>query len=213
MTTELVKGMPVVSLADGATLGVIDHVYFDPQCMAVVGFTVHQRNGLFASASSGLVDISDVHAFGPDAVTVDDISVVRSERAVESARGELLDLDDLIRRPVMTAGGTLLGHVAAIRFGDHSHILVALDIDSAEAAGRRRISAREIQTIGAELVIIKDRVRVTTPLEVLPRRSLRPLALASGFPMEDRRHGVIEVLGAWWSGSKPERRSMRPAAA
>jgi uncharacterized protein YrrD len=31
MTTRLVKGTPVISLADGSTLGAIDHVYFDPE--------------------------------------------------------------------------------------------------------------------------------------------------------------------------------------
>ena len=77
MTTRLVKGTPVISLADGSTLGAIDHVYFDPARLAVVGFTFH-KGGLFGGGTSGLVEIADVHAFGPDAVTISDISVVAS---------------------------------------------------------------------------------------------------------------------------------------
>ena len=176
MTTKLVKGTPVVSLADGTTLGVIDHVYFDPRRMAVVGFTFHQRAGLFGPETSGLVDISDVHAFGPDAVTVDDLSVVRSELAVENGHDGLLDLEDFIKRDVMTENGTLIGRVAAILFGDHSHALVALEVTTNGAANRRRISAEEILTIGPELIIVKDRARAANRLRVLPSQGLHRLA-------------------------------------
>ena len=61
VTTRLVKGTPVISLTDGSTLGAIDHVYFDPDRLAVVGFTFH-KGGLFGGGTSGLVDIADVHA-------------------------------------------------------------------------------------------------------------------------------------------------------
>jgi uncharacterized protein YrrD len=176
MTTKLVKGTPVVSLADGTTLGAIDHVYFDPHRMAVVGFTFHQRAGLFGPETSGLVDISDVHAFGPDAVTVDDLSVVRSELAVETGHDDLVDLEDLIKRDVMTENGTRIGHVAAIQFGDHSHALVALEVTANGAASRRRISAGEILTIGPELVIVRDREQATNRLRVLPSRGLYGVA-------------------------------------
>ena len=53
MATRLVKGTPVVSLADGATLGTIEHVYFDPDRMAVVGFTIRHGGGLFGGARPG----------------------------------------------------------------------------------------------------------------------------------------------------------------
>ena len=114
MTTKLVKGTPVVSLADGTTLGAIDHVYFDPHRMAVVGFTFHQRAGLFGPETSGLVDISDVHAFGPDAVTVDDLSVVRSELAVGEESAVQLGVEaERVKRVVFVAASLLTGVVVA----------------------------------------------------------------------------------------------------
>jgi uncharacterized protein YrrD len=195
MTTKLVKGTPVVSLADGTTLGAIDHVYFDPRRMAVVGFTFHQRAGLFGPETAGLVDISDVHAFGPDAVTVDDLSVVRSELAVELGHDGLLDMEDLIRREVMTEGGTLIGYVAAIQFGDHSHALVALEVTANGAANRRRIGAGEILTIGPELVIVRDRARAAHRLHVLPTQGLQNLTSISA-PLGARERRGLTALGA-----------------
>jgi uncharacterized protein YrrD len=158
MTTRLVKGTPVVSRGDGETLGTIDHVYFDPQRKAVVGFTFHRGGGMFGGGSAGLVDTSDVLSFGPDAVMLSDVSVVRSELALEPRQDHLLDLEELLKRPVMTGGGRLLGHVRAINFGEASSSLSAIDVVT--AGGRHmRIEADAIETIGAELIIVQDRTQ------------------------------------------------------
>lgn len=194
MTTKLVKGTPVVSLADGATLGTIDHVYFDPRRMAVVGFTFHHGGGLFGGGTCGLIDMSDVHSFGADAVMVDDISVVRSELAVEALHGDLIDLETLLKRPVMTEGGTLLGEVAAIQFGDHSHALTALDVVVDGSDERGRIRANEIQTIGPELIIVADRVR--TAAVVRPKRVLVPLSPDAATSGVRPHRENLEALGA-----------------
>ena len=196
MTTKLVKGTPVVSLADGATLGTIDHVYFDAQRLAVVGFTFHQRGGLFGGGSSGLVDISDVHSFGADAVTVDDVSVVRSELAVDASDRNLLDLETLLNRTVMTANGTLVGRVAAIQFGDSSHALTALDVIGEGSDDHGRIAASEIQTIGPELIIVADPASVGPAVHVRPRRVLHAVTPDLSAQGEHRRSRTLEVLGA-----------------
>ena len=167
MTMRLVKGTPVISLADGSTLGAIDHVYFDPERLAVVGFTFH-KGGLFGGGTSGLVDVADVHAFGPDAVTITDVSVVHSDLAVDTKRGNLLDLEELLKRTVMTDSGTRLGHVGAIEFGDASHRLTALDVVAAGSGEHGRIAADEIQAIGDELIIVADPSAVTAADEALP---------------------------------------------
>jgi uncharacterized protein YrrD len=156
MTTPLVKGMPVVSLHDGSTLGMIDHVYVDPERRTVVGFTFHQGGSLFGGGASGLVDSADVHAFGPDAVTIPDVSVVRSDVAVASRRRDLLELEDLLHRPVITAGGMLVGQVAAVQFSEVSYQLTALDVLEAGTHEHRRLEAAAIQTIGEEWIIVAE---------------------------------------------------------
>ena len=156
MATPLVKGTPVISLSDGSTLGAIDHVYFDPERMAVVGFTFHQGGGLFGHRSSGLVDITDVHAFGSDAVTITDVSVVRSDVAIEPMREHLLELEHLLKRKVMTDAGMLVGQVAAIQFGDGSYKVTALDVIETGSHKHIHIDAARIQKIGEELIIVSD---------------------------------------------------------
>ena len=160
MTTRLVKGTPVISLADGSTLGAIDHVYFDPERLAVVGFTFH-KGGLLGSGTSGLVEIADVHAFGPDAVTITDISVVKNDLAVETRRGDLLDLEDLLKRPVMTDSGTRLGHVGAIQFGDASHRLAAKlprDVIGVSESGlKSRAELEQLASAGYRAFLIGER--------------------------------------------------------
>lgn len=196
MTMKLVKGTPVVSLADGTTLGTVDHVYFDPKSLSVVGFTFHQRGGLFGGGSSGLVDVSDVHSFGPDAVTVPDVSVLRSELAVDATDHELLDLESLLKCTVMTATGTMLGRVAAVQFGDTSHALTALDVVSEGSNDHGSIPASEIQTIGTDMIIVADPTAVASTTHVRPRRVLQTMK-----PDASKRHNLrpvrdLEVLGA-----------------
>jgi uncharacterized protein YrrD len=195
MTTRLVKGTPVISLADGSTLGTIDHVYFDPERLAVVGFTFH-KGGLFAAGTSGLVEIADVHAFGPDAVTITDISVVQNDLAVETRRGDLLDLEDLLKRPVMTDSGTRLGHVAAIQFGDASHRLTAIDVAAIGSGEQSRIAASQIQAIGDELIIVADPSAVMTAEEAPRSRVLRVVTARPAGTRDDGGRRDRVVIGA-----------------
>ena len=195
MTTRLVKGTPVISLADGSTLGAIDHVYFDPERLAVVGFTFH-KGGLFGGGTSGLVEIADVHAFGSDAVTIDDISVVHCDLAVETKRGALIDLEELLKRKVMTECGTYLGHVAAIQFGDASHRLTALDVIAAGSGEHGPIPGDEIRAIGDELIIVADPSAVTAVEEARSPRPLRVVTARPGVSPDDRRRGDRVVIGA-----------------
>ena len=158
MVTKLVKGTAVVSLADGAKLGAIDHVYLDPQRKVIVGFTFRHGGGLFGGETSGLVDVSDVHAFGADAVTVDDRSVVRSDLAVDVRCDDLIDLEDLLKRKVITEGGAVVGQVASVRFGQDSHKLTAIEVSPGFFRDHRLIAGDEVRHIGAELIVVSDAV-------------------------------------------------------
>ena len=157
MGTKLVKGAPVVSLADGRKLGVIDHVYLDPRRKEIVAFSFH-RSGLFAPKACHLLDVADVHGIGPDAVTLDDPSAVRSEVAVGAKRDDLVDLEDLLKRKVITEGGTLLGQVAAIGFGQDTYRLLEVEVSPGFFEEPVLIPAEAIVRIGSELVVVSDEV-------------------------------------------------------
>lgn len=157
MSTKLAKGTSIISLNDGRKLGTIQHIYFDPEHKAVVGFSFSQGGGLFCNKTTGLVDVTDVHAFGPDVVTIDDASSVHSELA---ARGldNLIDLEDLLKRKVVTAGGEILGQVAAIHFHQDSYRLTALDVSPGLLQQNTTVPGGDVNHIGDELIIVADPV-------------------------------------------------------
>jgi len=164
---KLTKGTPVVSLADGTKLGTIDHVYLDPARQEIVGFSFHQGGGLFGAKTGGLIDVADVHAIGPDAVTVADASAVRSELAIGARGDALVDLEDLLKRKVMTAGGAYVGQVASIQFGQDSYRLTRIDVAVGAFHADEPIDAAEIDQIGAELIVVADAVLGSAPGRVM----------------------------------------------
>jgi sporulation protein YlmC with PRC-barrel domain len=122
--------------------------------------------------------------------------VVHCDLAVDTRRGNLLDLDELLKRTVMTDSGTRLGHVGAIEFGDASHRLTALDVVAAGSGEHGRIAAEEIQAIGDEMIIVADPSAVKAADEVLGTRALRVVTARPAGSRDDRRHRDRAVIGA-----------------
>ena len=185
MSTTLAKGTAVVSLADGTKLGTIDHVYLDPQRKEIVGFSFHQ-GGLFGGKPAGVVDVGNVHAFGPDAVTIDDAAAVRSELAIDARCDGLIDLEDLLKRTVITEGGTVVGHVAAVQFGQDAYKLTAVEVAGGLFQGTRLVAADQIARIGAELVVVADAVVTGATGEASRQPALRHVYVV-GPTREERR--------------------------
>ena len=191
MATELKKGAPVISLADGIKLGTIDHLYLDPALKQIVGFSFHQGGGLFGSKTTGLIDVADVHAFGPDAVTVESLEAVRTQLAVDARCDALIDIEDLLKREVVTEGGTKVGTVTGVQFGEDSYRITTIQVSAGYFPEPQLIWAHEIKQIGAELIVVHDEViapaATATSTEVTPRvrlispepsREERPIAEA-----------------------------------
>jgi sporulation protein YlmC with PRC-barrel domain len=157
MSTRLVKGTDVVSLADGAELGEIENVYLEPEQKQIVAFSFKSGSGLFSGKSINMVDITDVHAIGPDAVTITDASVVRCEMAVGDRREGLVELDDLLKRKVMTDTGEEIGQISAIHFDQGSYRLSGLDVTSGHFHQQKAtVDAAQILQIGDDLVLIRE---------------------------------------------------------
>lgn len=171
MSTKLAKGTPVVSLADGSKLGTIDRVYLDPERKEIAGFSFHQ--GAFLGKTTGMVDASDVHAFGSDAVTVTDPSVVRSEMAIGSRCHNLVELESLLKRKVLTAGGTYVGQIVSVRFGHESHRLMAIEVSDGFFQEHRVLPVDVVEQLGTEIVVVADSVCEETPARPVERRLVR----------------------------------------
>jgi len=175
--TKLKRGTAVISLADGKKLGSVDRVLLDPVHKEIVGFTFVHGGGLFGGKTSALIEITDVHAFGPDPVMVRDASVVHSDLAVSGKCDGLVDLEDLLKREVVSDGGAILGKVASIRFGEQSHQLEALEVAADAPEGRREIAGDTVMSIGEELVVVADAANIARPARV----ELQPQPVAVSF--------------------------------
>ena len=155
MSTRLVKGTAVVSLADGTKLGTVDRVYLDPAKKEIVAFSFH-AGGLFGGRTAHLVDVADVRAIGPDAVTLCDASTVRSGVAIGARCEGLLDLEDLLKRKVITEGGAYVGEVAAIEFGQDTYRLNRIALVPAADGSGAPIPAEAVLRIGAEFIVVAE---------------------------------------------------------
>jgi sporulation protein YlmC with PRC-barrel domain len=157
MSGKLSKGTTVVSLESGATLGKVDHVYLDPATKELVAFSF-ATGSLLSGKVSHLVDIADVHAIGPDAVTLGDTSAIHDLLAVEGKCDELVDLDTLIKRNVITEGGEALGQVAGLDFEADSYRLVRLHVSPGLLKENSVIPGHAIRNIGDEMIVVADDV-------------------------------------------------------
>ena len=173
MATRLAKGTSVVSLADGANLGSVDRVFLDPERRAIVGFTFHS-GGFFGGKTTYMVDVTDIHAIGPDAVTLRDASSVRGEVAIQTRCEGLIDLDALLKRQVMTEGGHLVGQVTAIEFEQDSYDLQRIEVTPSAPQPAETIAATRIAHIGSDLIVVADPPAVVAPTAA--RRSFVSLA-------------------------------------
>ena len=171
MSTKLVKGTAVVSLADGTKLGTVDDVYLDPNRKEIVGFSFHQGGGLFGGKTTGLVDVSDVHAFGADAVTINDVSAVRSELALSNQRDELIELEDLLKRKVLTENGVAIGQIVSVRFEQDAYRMTGIEVSPGFFKDNRVIPGEQVVQIGEELVVVADAV-CAPPVERAGERRL-----------------------------------------
>ncbi len=102
-------GRPVVELATASTISEVTGFYLDGQVTRIVGLRLgKRRNAVY-------VDWADVNAFGPDAVTVPDGTVLEDSPRKPPPGWTSAD-DRLLGRTVLTDEGEAIGHVVNVEF-------------------------------------------------------------------------------------------------
>ncbi len=164
MNTKQIKGLAVISIADGTKLGSINHLFVDPAGKRVVGFSVGSGHGLLShEPDQGLiVDAGDVHSLGPDALTLTDASAARGE-STNTAYSGLVDADQLTKRKALTEGGTLVGQVASLEFDPVTYRLTGIEVSPGFFKSNRMIPIEQVTNIGEELVKVADEVCAGDP--------------------------------------------------
>jgi uncharacterized protein YrrD len=161
MKNTHLKGIGVISIAEGRKLGTIARSYFDPESRRLVGFVIHQGGGLLSPEPDrhGIVDVSEVHSLGPDALMVTDESAFHGEETSERY-AELVDLDELVTRKAVTEGGTRVGDIAALDFDERTFALRAVEVSPGLFQTNREIPASQVVSIGVDVLVLSDAVLV-----------------------------------------------------
>lgn len=159
MKNSQLKGIGVISVAEGKKLGTVARAYFDPERRTVVGIVVHEGGGLLSSEPdrSRVIDASEVHSLGPDALMVTDESVMHGEETA-TRYADLVDLDELMMRKVVTEGGTEVGNVASVDVDEQSFTLRAVEISTGFFQSNREIPAGQVVSVGRDVVVVSDEV-------------------------------------------------------
>ncbi len=159
MNNKDVKGIAVISIADGEKLGTVDRAYVDQASKRIVGFAVGSGGGLLAadSAPAFKIDADEVHSLGPDAMTLDRKLEVSGEQT-NARYGELTELDELTQRKVVTEGGTFVGQVASVDFDERTFRLTEFEASPGFFKSNRRVPVDQVISVGADLVVVSDAV-------------------------------------------------------
>lgn len=159
MNSKRIKGIAVVSIADGTKRGTVDEVYVDLRDRQVVGFTVHGGSGGFLSRHrhDGPIDVSDIHSLGADAITLDDASKVQ-EDAPKARDAGLLSIDELVKRKVVTENGTYVGQIATVEFDETDFRLAQIEVSPGFFNSNKHAPANLATSLGGDVVIVADEV-------------------------------------------------------
>jgi uncharacterized protein YrrD len=140
-----IHGRKVVSLADAETLGRVDRYVIDPGRQAVVALRLSKVRG-----DACFLSWADLHAFGADAVTVDDASRLRpaADDAEERAASKELQV---IGKLVLGTSGTVLGKGEDVEIDGESGAIVAVDLGEAGTVPGDRIIG-----LGSYALVVTD---------------------------------------------------------
>jgi sporulation protein YlmC with PRC-barrel domain len=163
VNSKHLKGLAVISIADGEKMGTIDRVLIDPASAKVSGFSVGHGGGLLAMpadpGTEQLIDVDDIHALGQDAVTLRDKGAARGDQTTAN-EASLLDLDALTKLKVITEGGTYVGDLASVEIDERSFKLSELEVSPGFFKSNRHVPIDQVVNIGHELIVVNDSVCV-----------------------------------------------------
>jgi sporulation protein YlmC with PRC-barrel domain len=164
MKNSQLKGLSVISIAEGKKLGTIARVFFDPATQQVVAFEVHQGGGLLGPEPdrSRMIDVEEVQALGPDALMIADESALRSQETAGPS-ADLVELDALTSRKVVAEGGTQVGAVASTDVDERTFHLRSVEVSPGFFQTNREIPADQVVSIGIDVLVVTDAVCAPEP--------------------------------------------------
>lgn len=151
MDADKLKGMAVISIAEGTRLGRIDDILFDTHALRVAAILASGDRQTFVVPFEGLKNI------GSDAVTVENSGVTQAA-SKGGAFASLIGLSKFKGLKVVDSTGTFLGTISAVDLDEVGGRLLGLTVHKGGVLGlggtTKTIAAEMIRSVGPEIVTV-----------------------------------------------------------
>ena len=148
-----IKGMPVVSVAEGKELGKVEALLVDPEAGEARWLRLG-KGGFFGE--NRVISTDAVQAIGENAVTVDSETSAVPIDEVAEAQELSRDKRRILGNRVLTNRGRLLGEIRDYEIDDETFQITRYEIGKGDLLGTRsrQASAGFVLTIGPDAVLV-----------------------------------------------------------
>src|SRR5512133_1362314 len=150
---EFMKGLPVITMAEGKHVGKVDDLVVDPDRKAVRWLRIH-RGGMLGGERLW-VSVDAVHGLGEDALTINSEADLRASAEATEAAALLKAKRPVIGNRVITENGERLGEVRDYEFAPDTFVLTSLSVpEGMNVVGPSlTIPAERVITIGEDIIV------------------------------------------------------------
>jgi len=151
---EFVKGLPVITMAEGKQIGKIDDLIVDPERKAVSWLRLH--SGGMLGGERLWVSTEAVHGVGEDAVTINAEADARAPADAPDALALVKAKRGVIGNKVITENGERVGEVRDYEFDPDTFALTSLSVPPGmNVVGEiLMIPGNKVLTIGEDTIVV-----------------------------------------------------------
>lgn len=151
-----VKGLPVVTMAEGKRVGKVDDLVVDPERMKVTWLRLHSGGMGMLGGERLWVSAEAVHGIGEDAVTINAAADTRTPADAPEALALVKAQRGLVGSKVITENGERLGEVRDYEFKPDTFALTSLSVGPAmNLVGEvLTIEGDKVLTIGVDMIVV-----------------------------------------------------------
>jgi sporulation protein YlmC with PRC-barrel domain len=153
---EFVKGLPVITMAEGKQLGKVDDLVVDPERKAVSWLRLHKGGIGMLGGERLWVPAAAVHGVGEDAVTINAEADARTPADAPEALALVNAKRGVIGNKVITENGERLGEVRDYEFNPETFVLTSLSVPPGmNVVGEiLTIPGDKVLTIGEDMIVV-----------------------------------------------------------
>jgi uncharacterized protein YrrD len=148
------RGLAVVDATSGTKLGTVEELVVSPEDGDLLAVVL--GGGMFGGGKT-YIDMADVRAIGPDAVTVEGDEVARAEDAIgDRVREAHSSPRKLVGNKVVTENGTFLGTIHDYFIDEETRRVTGLTIGGGLLSSEDGLAADRIVSVGPDAVMVLD---------------------------------------------------------